>query len=54
MAKWQEEKSHVDKINKLKGEIDKPNHEIEMAQRNYDLDLAAKLNTENFLNLKRN
>ncbi|WP_430883399.1 ATP-dependent chaperone ClpB [Fusibacter sp. JL216-2] len=42
-SKWDLEKRSVDKISALKEDIDKVTHEIEMAERSYDLDRAAEL-----------
>ena len=40
---WEEEKSINDKIKIKKEEIDSKNHELEMAENNYDLEKAARL-----------
>lgn len=42
-AKWDLEKNAVDRISALKEEIDHVAHEIEVAERSYDLDRAAEL-----------
>lgn len=42
-AKWENEKSAINKIQGLREEIEKLGGEIESAQRNYDLNLAAEL-----------
>lgn len=42
-AKWDLEKSSVDRVSKLKEEIDRVAHEIELAERSYDLNKAAEL-----------
>ncbi len=42
-ADWDNEKLGVDKIRNLKEEIEKMNNEIQIAQRNYDLNRAAEL-----------
>ena len=42
-ATWDQEKTAVEKVSKLKEEIEILNNEIEIAQRNYDLNKAAEL-----------
>jgi ATP-dependent Clp protease ATP-binding subunit ClpB len=42
-AKWDNEKASVEKVSKLREEIDAVNSEIQIAQRNYDLNKAAEL-----------
>ena len=42
-AKWENEKASVEKIRNLKEEMDKVKADIQMAQRNYDLNKAAEL-----------
>ncbi len=42
-AQWESEKSGINSVNELKQSIDKINSEIEIAQRNYDYETAAKL-----------
>ncbi|MGN0438628.1 MAG: ATP-dependent chaperone ClpB [Lachnospiraceae bacterium] len=42
-ADWDNEKLGVDKIRSLKEEIERVNNEIQIAQRNYDLNKAAEL-----------
>jgi len=42
-AKWDNEKSSVEHLQKLREQIDEVNQEIEIAQRNYDLNKAAEL-----------
>ena len=42
-AKWDNEKSSVDQISKIKEELEQVNHEIDEAKRNYDLEKAAQL-----------
>ena len=42
-ADWDNEKKGVDKIRSLKEEIEQINNEIQIAQRNYDLNKAAEL-----------
>ena len=43
VAKWNNEKASVDKVSKLKEEIEQLNNKIEQAKRNYDLELAGRL-----------
>lgn len=42
-AKWENEKSAISKVQKLREEIEKVNADIERAQREYDLNKAAEL-----------
>ena len=42
-AQWDNEKAAVDRISKLREELDDVNRQIELAQRNYDLEKAAQL-----------
>ena len=42
-ATWDQEKSQVEKVSRLKEEIEAINNEIEIAKRNYDLNKAAEL-----------
>ena len=43
MAKWDEEKVGLDKIQEIKAQIDDVHSQIEIAQSHYDLDKAAEL-----------
>jgi ATP-dependent Clp protease ATP-binding subunit ClpB len=43
MATWNNEKASVEKVQKLREEIEAINSEIQIAQRNYDLNRAAEL-----------
>ncbi|MBN2897255.1 MAG: ATP-dependent chaperone ClpB, partial [Clostridia bacterium] len=43
MATYQREKESVDELNSLKEALEQLNHEIEMAERSYDLNKAAEL-----------
>ncbi|MBR6228997.1 MAG: ATP-dependent chaperone ClpB [Eubacterium sp.] len=43
MAKWEEEKVGLDRIQEVKAQIEDVNAQIEMAQSHYDLDKAAEL-----------
>lgn len=42
-ARWENEKASVEKVSKLREEIESVNSEIQIAQRNYDLNKAAEL-----------
>ncbi len=42
-AKWDQEKSAVEKVQRLKEELEACHNEIQMAQRDYDLNRAAEL-----------
>lgn len=42
-AKWENEKDAIARVQHLREEIDKTNSEIEIAERNYDLNRAAEL-----------
>ena len=42
-AQWENEKNAVDNVAKLRAELENLNKEIELAQRNYDLNKAAEL-----------
>ncbi len=42
-ARWENEKNAISKVQKLREEIEQVNAEIELAQRNYDLNKAAEL-----------
>ena len=42
-ARWEAEKSAIQKVQALREEIEKVRHEIEVAERNYDLERAAEL-----------
>lgn len=43
MAQWEKEKSVIKNVQQLKEEIEKTKHQIEEAERNYDLNKAAEL-----------
>lgn len=43
MAKYQNEKEAVDEISNVKERLEQVNHEIDLAERNYDLNKAAEL-----------
>ena len=42
-AKWENEKEAIAKVQKLRGEIERVNAQIELAERNYELNKAAEL-----------
>lgn len=42
-AKWDNEKDAISKVQKLREDLERVNSEIEMAERNYDLNKAAEL-----------
>ena len=52
-AVWENEKSGVEKIRQLREEIEDMNDEIQIAQRNYDLDRAAELQYGRLPQLKK-
>ena len=52
-AQWDNEKSSVDHLSKLREEIDQVNSEIEIAQRNGDLEKAAELSYGKLPSLKK-
>ena len=52
-AQWQSEKEFIDRIRAIKQEIDGVNIEIQQAERNYDLNLAAELKYGKLTNLQR-
>jgi ATP-dependent Clp protease ATP-binding subunit ClpB len=52
-AQWQAEKEIIDRIQKLKEEIDRVNVEIQQAERDYDLNRAAELKYGNLTDLQR-
>lgn len=43
MAKWENEKSSVDNLSKIREKIEDTNNQIQVAERNYDLETVAKL-----------
>jgi ATP-dependent Clp protease ATP-binding subunit ClpB len=53
-AQWQSEKGIISNIQTIKEEIDKVNIEIQQAERNYDLNLAAELKYGKLIELHRN
>ncbi|MGL4283055.1 MAG: ATP-dependent Clp protease ATP-binding subunit, partial [Eubacterium aggregans] len=50
---WQNEKDAVEEVQKVKEEIDSVNHQIEKAEREYDLDKAAELKYGKLPELKK-
>lgn len=52
-ATWDNEKASVEKVSKLREEIDAANSEIQIAQRNYDLNKAAELQYGKLPELKK-
>lgn len=43
MAKWENEKASVDNLSKIREKIEDINNQIQVAERNYDLETVAKL-----------
>ncbi len=52
-AQWQAEKEFIDRIGAIKEEIDRINVEVQQAERNYDLNLAAELKYGKLTDLQR-
>ena len=52
-ATWENEKSSVERVSKLREEIESVNNEIQIAQRNYDLNKAAELQYGRLPELKK-
>ena len=52
-AKWESEKEAIDKVNKLREQIETTNAEIEKAERTYDLNRAAELKYGELPRLKK-
>ena len=52
-ARWVNEKASVEKVSKLREEIESVNSEIQIAQRNYDLNKAAELQYGRLPELKK-
>ena len=52
-AQWQSEKDIIDHIQSIKEEIDRVNIEIQQAERDYNLNLAAELKYGTLTNLQR-
>tara|TARA_Y100001968_G_scaffold25524_1_gene19982 strand:- start:4996 stop:7587 length:2592 start_codon:yes stop_codon:yes gene_type:complete len=53
-AQWQKEKESIDEVSKIKEEIEKVQLQIEKSKRNYDLNMAAKLEYGTLINLQKN
>ena len=53
MPRWENEKASVEKVSKLREEIESVNSEIQIAQRNYDLNKAAELQYGRLPELKK-
>ena len=52
-AKWQNEKNNIEKINKLKGELENAKAQIERYKKEYDLNRVAELQYSTIPNLTR-
>ena len=52
-ARWENEKASVEKVSKLREEIESVNSKIQIAQRNYDLNKAAELQYGRLPELKK-
>ncbi len=52
-ARWEKEKDSISRVQELRKEIEQVNAEIELAQRNYDLNKAAELNYGRLPQLKK-
>jgi ATP-dependent Clp protease ATP-binding subunit ClpB len=52
-ARWQAEKSAVDRVRQLRGQIEQTRTEIEQAERQYDLNRAAELKYGKLVQLER-
>ena len=52
-ARWENEKASVEKVSKLREEIESVNSEIQIAQRNYDLNKTAELQYGRLPELKK-
>ena len=50
---WEQEKGSIDKVRKIKEDIEKVNFAIAEAERNYDLEKAAKLKYSTLLDLQK-
>ncbi len=42
-AQWEQEKEEIDRVRSLRGEIEQVRHQVELAERDYDLNRAAEL-----------
>ena len=52
-AQWQAEKNSVQKLREIRGEIEQTRHQIELAEREYDLNKAAELKYGKLSGLER-
>ncbi|AFY32236.1 ATP-dependent chaperone ClpB [Calothrix sp. PCC 7507] len=52
-AQWESEKGIIDKISSVKKELERVNQEIQQAERNYELEKAAKLKYTTLIDLHR-
>jgi len=52
-ARWQREKSAVERLQKLRGQVEQTKTEIEQAERQYDLNRAAELKYGKLVGLER-
>src|SRR5579885_412066 len=52
-AQWQTEKDAIEKLSKIKSEIEQTRHEIEKAKREYDLNKVAELQYGKLVSLER-
>lgn len=53
MAKWENEKASVDNLSKIRENIEEVNNQIQVAERNYDLETVAKLKYGELLSLNK-
>ena len=52
-AQWENEKASVDKLSKLREDIEAANYEMKIAQRNYDLEKVAEIQYGKLPNLQK-
>ncbi len=53
MAQWENEKTSVEHLSKLREKIEEVNNQIQIAERNYDLETVAKLRYGELLSLNK-
>ena len=53
MAKWDSEKESVENLSKIREKIENVNNQIQIAERNYDLETVARLKYGELLNLNK-
>ena len=53
MAKWENEKASVENVSKIREKIEEVNNQIQVAERNYDLETASKLKYGELPNLNK-